>query len=205
MFSARWRGESGLRWLWPCFVGLAARAVHRAAGGSRSAGCGTTSTVQPASVWPEAKRRQPPVEVWSFPVQREVGIPSFRTAQGAYFQVEASGYLDPCGPFLVVDMSPVSRTSLKRRSPWAVSDRVLRQQVGQEGALLAWPPPWAVVGTLGCPCPLEAGRPSGPRALLALRPVGSRGSAGPGRCPAGLCGLPAIEPAQVAVFLQAWQ
>lgn len=82
---------------------------------------GQGTTVRPASSHdqkPNGGNLQK--EVWSFFVQREFGIPSFRTAQGAYFQVEASGYLDPCGPFLVVDMSPVSRMSLKRHSPWAV-------------------------------------------------------------------------------------
>ena len=50
--------------------------------------------------------------------------------------------------------------------------------MGQELALLTCPPLRAVVGMLGCPCPLEAGRPSGARALLALRPMGSRGLQG---------------------------
>ena len=147
-------------------------------------GCDTTSTIKPASLCDQKQNGGSlQMEVWSFFVQREFGIPSFRTAQGAYFQVEACSYLGPCGPFLVVDVSPVSRTSLKRRSPWAVWHRALRQQAGQQGALLTWPPARAVLGTLWCPCPLEVGRPSGARALRAFRLVGSRGSAGLGRCP----------------------
>ena len=69
--------------------------------------CVTKSKTEAASRWRSG-----------LSVQREFGVPSFRTAQGAYFQVAASAYLGPCGPLLVVDVSPVSRTSLKRRSLW---------------------------------------------------------------------------------------
>ena len=139
------------------------------------------------------------MEVWSFFVQREFGFPSFRTAQGAYFQVEVSGYLDTCGPFLVVDVSPVSRTSVKRHSPWAVLGQGCKA-AGGSGAGTA-----DVSSTAGCggdarvPVPIRGRQAFWGKGSAGAQADGQPGVAGLGRCPAGLCGLglPVVEPAQV--------
>lgn len=128
-----------------------------------------------------------------------MGFPVSGLPKELIFRLKPLVYLDPCGPFLIVDVSPVSRTSVKRHSPWAVLGQRCKA-AGGSGAGTA-----DVSSTAGCggdarvPVPIRGGQAFWGKGSAGAQADGQPGVAGLGWCPAGLCGLglPVVEPAQV--------